>query len=68
MPRTRSILTEWLQDLGMGDMHTLIEKALTTFDQIKSREMVTENDEGEYYLEDFLYQMEQIKTWVQWTR
>ena len=47
--------------LGMGDMLTLIEKAQTTFDQDKAREMEKKMMKAEFTLEDFLYQMEQMK-------
>ncbi len=42
--------------LGMGDMLTLIEKAQTTFDQDKAREMEKKMMKAEFTLEDFLYQ------------
>ena len=47
--------------LGMGDMLTLIEKAQTTFDQEKAKEMEKKIMKAEFTLEDFLDQMEQMK-------
>ncbi len=47
--------------LGMGDMLTLIEKAQTSFDQEKAKEMEKKMMKAEFTLEDFLYQMEQMK-------
>lgn len=47
--------------LGMGDMLTLIEKAQTSFDQDKAKEMEKKMMKAEFTLEDFLYQMEQMK-------
>ncbi len=47
--------------LGMGDMLTLIEKAQTSFDQEKAKEMEKKMMKAEFTLEDFLDQMEQMK-------
>ena len=47
--------------LGMGDMLTLIEKAQTSFDQEKAKEMERKMRKAEFTLEDFLDQMEQMK-------
>ncbi len=47
--------------LGMGDMLTLIEKAQISFDQEKAKEMEKKMMKAEFTLEDFLYQMEQMK-------
>ncbi|WP_018132879.1 signal recognition particle protein [Effusibacillus pohliae] len=47
--------------LGMGDVLTLIEKAQATVDQAKAEEASKKLVSGEFTLEDFLEQMQQIK-------
>ena len=47
--------------LGMGDMLTLIEKAEQTFEQEEAEEAAAKLFEGQFTLEDFLVQMQQIK-------
>jgi len=47
--------------LGMGDVLTLIEKAQTTYDAKKAREMEEKLRKSEFTLEDFLDQMQQMK-------
>ncbi|HHY10874.1 MAG TPA: signal recognition particle protein [Firmicutes bacterium] len=47
--------------LGMGDMLTLIEKAVSTVDQEKAEEMAARLQEAEFTLEDFQEQLEQMK-------
>ena len=47
--------------LGMGDMLTLIEKAEETFEQEQAEEAATRMLEGQFTLDDFLDQMQQIK-------
>jgi signal recognition particle subunit SRP54 len=48
--------------LGMGDVLTLIEKAQETFDAQKAKEMQEKLKKAEFTLEDFLSQMEQMKS------
>ncbi|MCA1691106.1 MAG: signal recognition particle protein [Actinobacteria bacterium] len=47
--------------LGMGDMLTLIEKAEEAFEQDKAQEAAEKLTTGQFTLEDFLEQMQQIK-------
>jgi signal recognition particle subunit SRP54 len=47
--------------LGMGDVLTLIEKAEQAYDQDVAAKAAAKLQEGEFTLEDFLEQMEQIK-------
>ena len=47
--------------LGMGDMLTLIEKAEEAYDEEEAEEAATKLLEGEFTLEDFLVQMQQLK-------
>jgi signal recognition particle subunit SRP54 len=47
--------------LGMGDMLTLIEKAQSSIDADKAREMERKLRTAEFTFEDFLDQMEQVK-------
>ncbi len=47
--------------LGMGDMLTLIEKAEEVFDQKEAEEAAAKMFEGQFTLDDFLVQMQQIK-------
>jgi len=47
--------------LGMGDMLTLIEKAQSSIDAEKAREMERKMRNAEFTFEDFLDQMEQLK-------
>lgn len=47
--------------LGMGDVLTLIEKAQTTSDVKKAKEMEEKFRKAEFTLEDFLDQMKQLK-------
>ncbi len=47
--------------LGMGDMLTLIEKAEQTFEQEEAEEAAARMLEGQFTLDDFLEQMQQIK-------
>ncbi len=47
--------------LGMGDMLTLIEKAQTEMDQAEAQEAGERLLKGQFTLEDFLKQMQQIK-------
>jgi signal recognition particle subunit SRP54 len=47
--------------LGMGDVLTLIEKAQTTYDAKKAREMEEKLRKAEFTLEDFLDQLQQMK-------
>jgi signal recognition particle subunit SRP54 len=48
--------------LGMGDMLTLIEKAQTTFDEDQAAEMEKKIRQATFDLEDFLGQLQQLKT------
>ena len=48
--------------LGMGDMMTLIEKAQTAFDEKKAQELTNKLRSNDFTLEDFMAQMEQMKT------
>jgi signal recognition particle subunit SRP54 len=47
--------------LGMGDVLTLIERAQTEMDEVEAREASEKLLAGEFTLEDFLKQMQQIK-------
>jgi signal recognition particle subunit SRP54 len=47
--------------LGMGDVLTLIEKAQTTLDQEQAMGMARKLVKGEFDLEDFMQQLQQIK-------
>jgi signal recognition particle subunit SRP54 len=47
--------------LGMGDVLTLIEKAEQVYDQDSAAKAAAKLQEGEFTLEDFLDQMQQIK-------
>ena len=47
--------------LGMGDMLTLIEKAEQAYDEEEAEEAANRILEGEFTLEDFLQQMQQLK-------
>lgn len=48
--------------LGMGDILSLVEKAQENFDEKKAREMENKIRKQEFTLEDFLEQMQQVKT------
>ncbi len=47
--------------LGMGDVLTLIEKAEGVYDEAEAEEVAAKMLEGEFTLEDFLVQMQQLK-------
>ncbi|WP_128894268.1 signal recognition particle protein [Longirhabdus pacifica] len=47
--------------LGMGDMLTLIEKAQSSIDEEKAKELERKMRKAEFTFEDFLEQMEQVK-------
>jgi signal recognition particle subunit SRP54 len=47
--------------LGMGDMLTLIEKAEQAYDEQEAEQAAARILEGEFTLEDFLQQMQQLK-------
>ena len=47
--------------LGMGDVMTLIERAEATYDQEVAARAASKLQEGEFTLEDFLEQMQQVK-------
>ncbi|MBV8297267.1 MAG: signal recognition particle protein, partial [Acidimicrobiia bacterium] len=47
--------------LGMGDVLTLIEKAEEAFDQDEAAKAAAKLQRGEFTLEDFLEQMQQVK-------
>ena len=47
--------------LGMGDMLTLIEKAEKVFEKEKAEETAAKMFEGDFTLEDFLEQLQQLK-------
>ncbi len=47
--------------LGMGDMLTLIEKAEQTYEQEEAEEAAARLLEGQFTLDDFLEQMQQLK-------
>ena len=48
--------------LGMGDILTLVEKAQASFDQNQAREMERKIRQQEFTLEDFLEQMQQVRS------
>lgn len=48
--------------LGMGDIVSLVEKAQANFDEKKAREMEKKIRQQEYTLEDFLEQMQQVRS------
>ena len=47
--------------LGMGDVLTLIEKAEEAYDQAEAEQAAAKLQKGQFTLEDFLEQMQQIK-------
>ncbi|TWT47786.1 signal recognition particle protein [Botrimarina hoheduenensis] len=47
--------------LGQGDMMSLVEKAQQEFDQDEARRLEEQLSKGEFSLDDFLKQMQQIK-------
>jgi len=47
--------------LGMGDVLTLIEKAVSTVDEEKAKQLAQKLKEAEFTLEDFLDQLQQLK-------
>jgi signal recognition particle subunit SRP54 len=47
--------------LGMGDVLTLIEKAEATVDQEQAEATISRLQQGQFTLEDFLDQMQQVK-------
>jgi len=47
--------------LGMGDVLTLIEKAEATLDKSQAEETLARLQQGQFSLEDFLDQMQQVK-------
>ena len=48
--------------LGMGDILTLVEKAQDSFDQSQAREMERKIRQQEFTLDDFLQQMQQVRS------
>jgi len=48
--------------LGMGDILTLVEKAQDKFDQSQAREMERKIRQQEFTLDDFLQQMQQVRS------
>lgn len=48
--------------LGMGDILSLVEKAQANFDEEKAREMERKIRKQEFTLEDFLQQMQQVRS------
>lgn len=48
--------------LGMGDILSLVEKAQASFDQEKAREMERKIRQQEFTLEDFMQQMQQMRS------
>ncbi|MEQ8199986.1 MAG: signal recognition particle protein [Syntrophomonadaceae bacterium] len=48
--------------LGMGDILTLVEKAQDNFDQNQAREMERKIRQQEFTLDDFLQQMQQVRS------
>jgi len=48
--------------LGMGDVLSLVEKAQATFDTQKAKEMERKIRQQEFTLEDFLEQMQQVRS------
>jgi signal recognition particle subunit SRP54 len=48
--------------LGMGDVMTLIEKAETAFDEKEAEKTAAKLQKGEFTLEDFLAQFQQMKS------
>jgi signal recognition particle subunit SRP54 len=48
--------------LGMGDIVSLVEKAQANFDEKKAREMEKKIRQQEYTLEDFMEQMQQVRS------
>lgn len=48
--------------LGMGDVLSLVEKAQANFDESKAREMERKIRQQEFTLEDFLEQMQQVRS------
>lgn len=52
--------------LGMGDVLTLIERAQQEMDQEEAQKAGQRLMSGEFNLDDFLKQMQQIKSWGRW--
>lgn len=50
--------------LGMGDMLTLIEHAEQVFEKDEAEQTATRMLEGQFTLEDFLAQLQQLKRWA----
>jgi signal recognition particle subunit SRP54 len=48
--------------LGMGDVLTLIDKAKTAYDEAEAEQAASKLLEGQFTLEDFLEQMQKLKT------
>ncbi len=48
--------------LGMGDVLTLVEKAQASFDENKARELERKIRQQEFTLDDFLEQLQQVKS------
>ena len=48
--------------LGMGDVMSLIEKAEQQFDEDEAEELERKMRKGEFTLEDFLGQLQQMRT------
>ncbi|NLV17022.1 MAG: signal recognition particle protein [Syntrophomonadaceae bacterium] len=48
--------------LGMGDVLTLVEKAQASFDEKKAKELERKIRDQEYTLDDFLEQLQQVKS------
>jgi len=48
--------------LGMGDILSLVEKAQANFDEKKAREMERKIRQQEFTLEDFMQQMQQVRS------
>lgn len=50
--------------LGMGDVLSLIEKAQQDVDADKAKDLEKKMRTSSFTLEDFLEQLDQVKTWV----
>ena len=53
--------------LGMGDVLSLIEKAQQDVDADKAKDLEKKMRTSSFTLEDFLEQLDQVKTWVRLT-
>ena len=54
--------------LGMGDVVSLVEKAQEIMDEKEAERMAEKMQRADFNLEDFLKQMQQVKSLVPWAQ